>query len=495
MASASFATCTAGDPKFWPAYIRHLVLFNICIFVFLGNMYTAGIATGFQALAMEFHVDFSKLTDLISYPVLALGVGNIIWTPTAVCFGKRPVIIISTAIFLGCTIWSIKAKTIDSLLASRVIACFGAGSIESIGPAIIADMYRERYFATAMALFSLFLSGGSQVGPLVAGFLITDKGWRWFFILCAILIAANLALMLFLLPETNYRRVLYEGETAQEADKQADEMVQHIEKGQEVTSGVPNSENNRPYAGSYWKDLVAFKGRGTEEKRLMGWPRQFSLPFRFILVPHALFAAVSYGVFLSGVVIISTLAPQFLSPPPYLLKASGLGIFSMSSFIGILVGYPIAGPLTDLLSRVFARRSRNEHHVPEHRMPALIVPFIVCPPGLMLFAYIISEHKSVYLAAVGSALQVAGLVFVPSVVLSVVVDAWPESGSEAVVLINAGKNAVAFGITLSTPKWLASEGLVKMFWEMAGIQWAVLVLALPLYFLGPWLRRKSSVFV
>ncbi|KAL2066175.1 hypothetical protein VTL71DRAFT_2246 [Oculimacula yallundae] len=495
MASSTFATCTAGDPKYWPVYIRHLVLLNICIFVFLGNMYTAGLATGFPSLAQDFRVDFPKLTDLISYPVLALGVGNIIWTPTAVCIGKRPVIIISTALFLGCTIWSIKAKTLDSLLASRVVGCFGAGSIESIGPAIIADMYRERYFATAMALFSLFLSGGSQVGPLIAGYLITDKGWRWFFILCAILTAANLAFMLVLLPETNYRRVLYEGETAQEADKQADEIVQHVEKGQDVTTEMPNSNNNRPYAGSYWKDLVAFKGRGTEERGLLAWPRQFSLPFRFILVPHAFFAALSYGVFLSGVVVISTLAPQFLSPPPYLLKASGLGIFAFSSFVGIVVAYPIAGPLTDLLSRKLGRRSRSEHHVPEHRMPALIFPFIICPPGLLLFAYIISEHRSVYLAAVGSALQTAALVFVPSVVLSVVVDAWPESGSEAVVLINAGKNAVAFGITLSTPKWLMSQGIVKLFWELAGIQWAVLALGVPLYFCGPWLRRKSSVFV
>lgn len=206
-------------------------------------------------------------------------------------------------------------------------------------------------------------------------------------------------------------------------------------------------------------------------------------------------AVVDTDIYLQRIVMISTLNPQLLAPPPYLFKASGLGLFSLASFIGIIVGYPIAGPFTDLLSRVFARRSRSEHHVPEHRMPALIVPFIICPPGLMLFAYIISENRSVYVAAVGSAMQIAGLVFVPSVVLSVVVDAWPESGSEAVVLINAGKNAVAFGITLSTPKWLLSEGLVKMFWEMAGIQWAVLALALPLYFFGPWLRRKSSIFV
>ncbi|KAI6712514.1 MFS transporter [Diplocarpon mali] len=476
----SFLTCTAGDPKFWPAYIRHTVLLNICVFVFMGNMYAAGIATGFVPLAMDFHVSFSKLSDLISYPVLAMGVGNIVWTPTAICLGKRPVIIVSMAVFLASCIWSYKAQTFDSLLASRVIAAFGAGSIESLGPAMIGDMYRERYFATAMALFSLFLSGGSQIGPMIAGFLITDKGWRWFFLLCAILIAANLALMLVFLPETNYRRVLFEGETAQDADKHAEEMVEQVEKSAGFTTDVDATQLNPPYAGSYWKDLVSFGERGTEEKGLLGWPRQFSLPFLFLLVPHALFAAATYGIFLGGVVAVSTLSPQLFSAPPYLFKASGLGLFSASSFIGIVLGYPIAGPLTDLLSRAFARSSREEHHVPEHRMPALIVPFLVCPPGLMLFAYIVSEQRSVYIAAVGIAMQTAALVFVPSVVLSVVMDAFPVNGSEALVLINAGKNAVAFGVTLGTPRWFASQGLVDMFWELAAMEWGLLALGLPL---------------
>jgi predicted MFS family arabinose efflux permease len=102
-----------------------MVLVNICIMVFLANMYTAGLATGFEALAIEFHVDFAKLADTISYPVLALGVGNIIWTPTAICFGKRPVVITAMVMFLACTIWSVKAKTINSLIASRVVACLG----------------------------------------------------------------------------------------------------------------------------------------------------------------------------------------------------------------------------------------------------------------------------------------------------------------------------------------------------------------------------------
>lgn len=194
---------------------------------------------------------------------------------------------------------------------------------------------------------------------------------------------------------------------------------------------------------------------------------------------------------MSSAVIIATIAPQLLSPPPYLFKASGIGLFALASFLGIIVAYPIAGPFTDYISRFFERRSRAEVHIPEYRMPALVMPFLIAPPGLLLFAYTLAHGGSEYSAAAGYAMQVSALVFVPSVVLSVVVDGWPANGSEALVLINAGKNAVAFGVTLSAPSWLAREGLIKMFWEMAAIQWVVLALAVPLYLLGPWARTKT----
>lgn len=113
--------------------------------VFLANMYTAGITTGFGSLAMEFHVGNAQLVDTISYPVLALGVGNVFWTPTAVCLGKRPTIIAALLVFLGATIWSIKAATFQSLVASRILACFAGGSIDSLGPAIVAGKFAVVY--------------------------------------------------------------------------------------------------------------------------------------------------------------------------------------------------------------------------------------------------------------------------------------------------------------------------------------------------------------
>ena len=78
-------------------------------------------------------------------------------------------------------------------------------------------------------------------------------------------------------------------------------------------------------------------------------------------------------------------------------------------------------------------------------------------------------------------MQSSSLVFAPSVVVGYVIDTYPETGSEALVLINAGKNLVAFGVVTVANDRKARAGLVRMFWQL---QWAALALALPLFFLG-----------
>lgn len=188
------------------------------------------------------------------------------------------------------------------------------------------------------------------------------------------------------------------------------------------------------------------------------------------------------------------MSPILLSPPPYLFNASQLGLFALSSLAGCVAAWPVAGPMTDLVSRIQGRRAGGEH-LPEHRFPALIATFAVCPPGLIAYGYTLARHENFYAAAVGFALQSAGLVLLPSVTISYTVDAYPWRSGEALVLINAIKNCIGFGITKAVPSWFARSGTEKMFMELAGIQWAVFLLAVPLYFASPWLRKKTLAFI
>lgn len=129
--------------------MTYSALLTVNVFVFMGNMYSvsqlapyscaymvysiliwlqSGIATGFGSLAAEFHTPFSTLADLVAYSVLAMGLANLFWMPLALTFGKRPIVIISMAMFLGGIIWSAVAKDYNSLFASRVFASFGINS-------------------------------------------------------------------------------------------------------------------------------------------------------------------------------------------------------------------------------------------------------------------------------------------------------------------------------------------------------------------------------
>jgi hypothetical protein len=70
--------------------------------------------------------------------------------------------------------------------------------------------------------------------------------------------------------------------------------------GEELTTVSSRSAPENQYAGSYFADLVSFKNRGQEASGLRALPKQLSLPWRFLLIPGAVYAAVSYGVILGG---------------------------------------------------------------------------------------------------------------------------------------------------------------------------------------------------
>ncbi|KAJ6020724.1 hypothetical protein N7540_006228 [Penicillium herquei] len=480
------------NPRLFPNRVRYAALITVNLYVFMGNMYSSGLAVGFEALAEYFGMQDSQLSPLITYSVLSMGLANLVWMPLALCFGKRPVVLFSMAMFLCGIAWSAVANDFHSLLSSRVFASFGYGAIESLGPSILADLFFERNYASAMAVYAASLSGGSQIGPVIAGYLIQARGWRWFFILCAIIAGANFVSTIFLLPETNYEpeENSERTEDADDADDIEKDNTSHVEAVR-VTTQV--GDRVKMDYGAYSKGLFTIKmTKAAKEKGLFKYfAYLFVLPFPLLLVPGVLIASIMYGVVLGGIVAISTLAPNIFAPPPYLFTPADLGLFTLGSFVGVVVAWPIAGPLTDLLSR-WMRKRNNGVHKPEHRLPALILPFLVCPIGLIVFGYTVAREQHYLRPAVGSAICAAGLALVPSVMLSYVVDSYPRVAGEALVLVNTSKNVVAFGLATGAYSWMEEQGVDKMFYEFAGIEWAVLALGLPLYFAGPWLRARTE---
>lgn len=183
---------------------------------------------------------------------------------------------------------------------------------------------------------------------------------------------------------------------------------------------------------------------------------------------------------------------QLFAPPPFLFTPSDLGNWYLVSFVGIIIAFPLSGPLPDWISQYMT--AKMEYHRPEYRLLALVLPFVICPPGILLFLYTYLKGSHVG-PAIGFAMQASSLAFAQTTVVSYAIDSYPQQASEAVAMINLGTHLIAYGISEATATWIINDGLKKVFITMAVVEWAILgVLPIALYILGGKIRAKTTNF-
>ena len=73
-----------------------------------------------------------------------------------------------------------------------------------------------------------------------------------------------------------------------------------------------------------------------------------------------------------------------------------------------------------------------------------------------------------------------------------VVDAYLPVAFDALLLVNAFKQLFAFGFAYAIVPWVTGDGYKGSFGAMAGIQMAVMLFGIPLYYYGKQIRHKSA---
>lgn len=143
-----------------------------------------------------------------------------------------------------------------------------------------------------MAVYTFSLSAGSQFGPLIGGYLIAARGWRWFFYLLIILISVNLLSMVLTLPETTYKRIYQVDETAADHEQKSETI--HLE-AQESTR---IQGRWAAFGNFYYKNVLFIRHQNVEGGDITKLLYIAALPLGFLLVPAALFTTILYGIVL-----------------------------------------------------------------------------------------------------------------------------------------------------------------------------------------------------
>ncbi|KAL5119480.1 hypothetical protein ACEQ8H_002545 [Pleosporales sp. CAS-2024a] len=193
-----------NDPLRWPRAKKHIAFTSICAFTFFTNFGISGLAPAFYILSKEFDKSLAQTSHLLLYPILVLGVFNFFWVPLANYLGKRPVFVFASGLLCACSIWGARAQSFESLLWSNIVAAFAGSSTETLGVAIVNDLYFLHERGAKMGIYMNAISGGNTLGPLICGFIVTNLSWRWHKWIAVIFTAVNFVCIVLFVPETRY---------------------------------------------------------------------------------------------------------------------------------------------------------------------------------------------------------------------------------------------------------------------------------------------------
>ena len=134
-----------------------------------------------------------------------------LWSPLSEMptFGRRGIYFWTLLAFILLQLPTGFAVNMPMFLVFRILTGFFGSPCLATGGATIMDMYDPAEVAYAVPIWGSFGILGPVFGPIIGGYVVPAKGWRWTIWIVAWMCTIVLIMMTFLMPETSEANILY----------------------------------------------------------------------------------------------------------------------------------------------------------------------------------------------------------------------------------------------------------------------------------------------
>ncbi|SPJ29685.1 multidrug effflux MFS transporter [Falsiruegeria mediterranea] len=184
-------------PAQTPPHIVTLVFASALAVVSL-NMFLPSLTQ----MAVDFEADYAVINLSIAGYLIVSGMLQLIMGPLSDLYGRRPLMLISMAIFALASVGCVLAENVWVFLGWRMLqGAVIAGQV--ISRAVIRDMHPPNEAASKLGYVTMTMALAPMLGPMLGGALDMAFGWRSGFVLYAVMGFGMLALLWGDLGETN----------------------------------------------------------------------------------------------------------------------------------------------------------------------------------------------------------------------------------------------------------------------------------------------------
>ncbi|GAA6006971.1 uncharacterized protein JCM10292_000378 [Rhodotorula paludigena] len=502
-----------NDPLNDSRFTREAEFWVLCFVAGLVGGVGPLLAPGYTALAAEWGIGVNEVAATNGSLVLALGCIMVFIPPFAAKFGRRPVYLLGGLCLVLSTVWSAVSKNLDSFEWSRIFQGFGMAAFEGLVVSSIADHWHvhERGFRSAVWGFAIL--AGINITPIVNGYVIQSDtlGYRWCFWLILIFLCLGFVGIVFLCPETAYKRdAIFNTDehsandaaavnaATEELEKSSDGTPKPIAEVEHIEKGMSTPERRAPIAygpkKTYLQKLAPVSYRGKEN-----FFKLLLRPFPFFLSPIVWYGFLVYGMTTVWLVVLSICSSIIFGAPPYFFDATQTGLVSIGPLVGSIPATLIAGPLCDYAATWFARRNGGRFE-PEFRL-VLIAPMLVLEVFAFMGWALITQNGTLHWMApvMMYTLINVGQSIGSTAIIAYLIDCHRAHTAEAIGVINLSKNLVLYGFTQFAANWIASMGVPHTMGLLAGLTAICLLPTIPMWIYGKrvrsWLARHEKLFL
>lgn len=137
-------------------------------------------------------------------------VGTLLWGPPSDKYGRRPILILGTAIYAAASVGCALSIDVYMMIAMRILQGLGAGSITSVSMALIKDCFQGQRRENILAVVQSMAGIAPMIAPILGALILQFTTWRATFWLLAI-IGTLCLITAFFYQETLPEAERYEG--------------------------------------------------------------------------------------------------------------------------------------------------------------------------------------------------------------------------------------------------------------------------------------------